>query len=563
MRYIIGAILVLIALIIFGLIWRKRVYDEVDRLESWKMDIMNRSVTEELSKVKSLNLSGETQEKFEAWRDRWDQILTKELPNLEEDLFDVEEAADRYQFRRVKKALSHTEQKLIAVEKDIEAMFEELEVLLDSEKSSRIEIEAIEPELTELSKTLVQNRHQYGKAARIFESRIQEQQKKLKEYERLTAQGDYLEAKTLVQSLREELQELLEESRLFPERYKKVSAKLPEQINELISGMEEMENEGYRITHLDYKSELHTFQEQLEESLTQLDQGDQENIELVIKEIESRIHDMYQQLEREAIAHNFVEQQHSSYQSQIDELTQMLTATDQEMEDLQRTYQLEDEDLETHRTLDHWLGQLKKKYLSFENKLQDGTTAYSELRAELERMKQQVEELQEKHQAFSERIQMLRKDEVEAKNRIHEAEQLLIDTHRRLKRSNLPGIPSHIFEEMKETTVFVDEVFQSLEEQPLDMTKVHEKLEAAMAASEKLHEDAKVVLDQAFLAERLIQYGNRYRSQYPMLAASLVEAENDFRNYDYESAVDRAAGAIKEVDPEALKRIESDEQVLV
>lgn len=78
--YIIGFILIIIALIITGLIFRKIIYDRVDKLEAWKLDIMNRNVTAELQRVKALRLAGETQEKFESWKDNWDRILTQELP---------------------------------------------------------------------------------------------------------------------------------------------------------------------------------------------------------------------------------------------------------------------------------------------------------------------------------------------------------------------------------------------------------------------------------------------------------------------------------------------------
>src|SRR5699024_5406273 len=103
MAYIIGIILLIIALIIVGLILRKRVYDEVDQQENWKMDILDRDVAAELSKIKKLNLSGETQEKFESWKERWEIIITKELSNVEDMLVKAEEFADRYRFSNAKK----------------------------------------------------------------------------------------------------------------------------------------------------------------------------------------------------------------------------------------------------------------------------------------------------------------------------------------------------------------------------------------------------------------------------------------------------------------------------
>src|SRR5690625_3340823 len=137
---IIGFILIIIALIITGLVFRKFIYDRVDKLEAWKMDIMNRNVTAELQRVKALRLAGETQTKFESWKETWDRILTRDLPDIEEYLFDAEEAADRFKIPSAKKCLELVEQTLNQIEGVIADMFKELDELLDSEKQNRKEI---------------------------------------------------------------------------------------------------------------------------------------------------------------------------------------------------------------------------------------------------------------------------------------------------------------------------------------------------------------------------------------------------------------------------------------
>ena len=563
MKFVIGAILLLIALFIIGLIWRKKVYDEVDRLEGWKMDIMNRHVTEELSKVKSLNLSGETQEKFEAWRERWDRILTKDLPELEEDLFDAEEAADRYRIKRVKAVLANTEKKLVAIEDDIKKMFQELENLLDSEKQSRLEIETMEPELKDLTKTLIQNRHQYGNAVRIFEQRVEGLKGKLLEFEQLTEQGDYIEANALVRTIREETSQLAEDVNNFPERYKQVRSDLPDQLRELKNGVEDMKAEGYRISHFDFLPEIHNYERSLAEMVKQLEKGDQTRVSETLEEIEARIQEMYQLLESEAVAHHYVEKQLAPLRIQLDELEYVLSDTEQELHEVQQTYQVEEGDLESHHGLKNWFNQMRKRVTSIDYKREDGETSYAGIREDLEDVQKQLKELQEQHDYFQERVQNLRKDEREAKQKLTNMEGLLMDTHRRLKRSNIPGIPTTVYEDMKEASYKIDEVFQTLEKQPLDMSIVNEKLDEAILMTEKLSEDAEKVMETAHLAERVIQYGNRYRSKYPLIAAKLLEAEDQFRTYHYDEALKLATSAIKEVDPKALSKIDQEEEVLV
>ena len=42
------------------------------------------------------------------------------------------------------------------------------------------------------------------------------------------------------------------------------------------------------------------------------------------------------------------------------------------------------------------------------------------------------------------------------------------------------------------------------------------------------------MMENARLAEKVIQYGNRYRSQYPSVSKALTEAEKSFRDFDYQ-----------------------------
>src|SRR5690606_3971271 len=112
----------------------KKYYKEIDRLETWKMDIVNRPVPDEMSKVKKLNMTGQTEELFEGWRNEWDEIITTQLPNVEEYLIDAEESIDKYQFRKAKKIQQETDQFLSDIEEKIKKLLHELNNLVGSEE---------------------------------------------------------------------------------------------------------------------------------------------------------------------------------------------------------------------------------------------------------------------------------------------------------------------------------------------------------------------------------------------------------------------------------------------
>ncbi|ENH96927.1 septation ring formation regulator EzrA [Gracilibacillus halophilus YIM-C55.5] len=560
MEFVIGGLLVIIALFIVGFILRKRVYDNVDRLENWKMDIMNRNVTSELSKVKNLNLSGETQEKFEAWKENWDLILTRDLPDMEEFLLDAEEAADKFRFKLAKKQIQTVETTLASIEDNINQMYNELDHLLDSERYARDELEELHPKLKELKTYLLHNRTFYGKAEGTFESELLKVDKRLQESETLMEEGNYLEAQQQTEAMKDTLIDIEERMMQFPEMYKKCKQDLPEQMNELLNGMEEMKEDGYRVEQFGFEKELKQYEQLLKNSLQQLESGEIENIADTFTEMEDRLTEMYQLLEKEAKSKSIVESQMPLTRQQLTSINENLEATKQEMDELQQSYYLEETELQLFLSLEKWLEKLNKQYEQLLFEYEQGDQSHLDVKDRLDQLSEELENLESSHAEFQEQIRDIRKDEIEAKEKIKRLKHDLLQTNKKLEKSNIPGVPSAVVNALDEATDKCEHVLALFQQQPLDMGKVQHALTDAEKSVTNFVEQTNLLLEQARLVERLIQYGNRYRRSYPVLSSQLSEAEQLFRNYQYEQALEVATKALENVDPRAITKIEQLEE---
>lgn len=562
MELFIGIILVIIVLIIIGLILRKRVYDQVDRLEAWKLDIMARNVADELSQIKTLNLSGETQDKFETWKERWDHIVSKDLANIEEYLLEAEDSADYFRIPKGKKVLKQAEEVLVTIETSIDTILRELNELLESEKSSRLEVEEVEPRIKELRKQISQNRYQYAKADEYFDERLDSLEEKLQQFSHESESGNYMEAKRIVSDMKEELDEVEEKIYAFPDLYKKGKHELTSELDQLLSGIKEMKEEGYYIEHLQFEKEIRTYQNQLTACLKMLEEGDLAGGREILEEMEVRVKEMYDLLEEEALAKNYLEQYVPSYKEAVTSLHTSFTDTKREVEELQKAYYVEKEELEKFLAVDKRTQALQDELEKVLENLETNNQAHSELRRRVETGLEQIEELKEQHESFKESIQTLRKDELIAKDKLKEMNQQILTLHRRLRKSNIPGIPTFIWTSLEETQHKNERVIEALNEHPLDTNSVHRTLSEAERTIEQTTNQIDMMLDQAYLTERVIQYANRYRSRYPALASELRESERLFRSYEYELALEKAAKAIEEIEPGALKHIEKAELVV-
>lgn len=555
MEYVIGIVLVVIVAIIIVLLFRKRLYDQLDYYEDWKIDIVSRNVAAKLTRVKALNLEGEVKEKLETWKDEWDRILTDDLADVEELLHDAEYTADQFRIAASRKFISRLEDMLVNVEKKIDRIEKEAERLIDTDKSNREEIEKIEPQIKQLRKRLLNERNSFDRAAVQFEKDLDDISEDLRIYEELVELGTYSEASEIVENVKSKITEITEVMEVFPELYKKCKFELPEQIDEVYKSVQEMEAKGYYLEHLHIKSAINDLQARMLDYVAALEKAETEKIQKLIPDTEEQIEALYDQLEQEVLAKSFITSKSATFTQSLERLLAEFAKTKEEVEQLKKTYHFEDADLEKYMSLEKQVKELEKGHQSFVE-ITEKEHASSVLRDDLTANISKLEKLDYEHDAYKKEIANLRKDELEARSQIMTMTEELSKVKRQLRLSNLPGIPDFIMTVLEEATEKNDRVLTVIEKQPLDIVQLQKTLEEAKATVESALEQTNTMIEQAELTEIVIQYANRYRSSDPILAAKLLEAERLFRKAEYELALEQAAGAIGNREPGALERIE-------
>ncbi|WP_059171412.1 septation ring formation regulator EzrA [Bacillus sp. FJAT-27445] len=556
MEFIIGIIFLAIVLFIAGYFIKRKHFKEIDRLEAWKLDIMDRPVLVEMSRVKQLNMTGQTEELFERWRSEWDEVVTVMLPQVEEMLFDGEEYIDKYRFRKAREVQRGIHAKLEETEEFIRRILSELNELVGSEEKNRVEIEELREMYRESKKTLLAHRHSFGRAEKRLEEILDEAASRFKEFEERTEHGNYLKARETVLLLRQQLEDVHGQMERIPELLIESQSLLPSQIAELIGGYREMSAKGYYLDHLEFEGEAEKLERELHIYLTMIEDVQIEKVEQGIKGIRARIDVLMDLLEMEVNAKQFIVQNQETSLDVLENVFETNNKLKSEATHIQETYHLTDKDLAAHRKLEKKLSDLAKRFEILNEKIKLNETAQTSLSTDLEEIRKELDALHEDQKIFSRKLSDLRKDEMEARETVRELSHKIGETSRMVARSNIPGMPEtymYLFEDGNES---IKNIQMKLEEKPLDMDAVKQHLEIAELTIEKLSETTKEIIENVILAERVIQYGNRYRSKYPSVARGLSEAEKLFRNYEYQAALEQAATSIEEIDPGAIKKIE-------
>jgi septation ring formation regulator len=556
MEFAMFILLLITGVMIYIYMYRKKLYQEIERLESWKMAIMNRPVTDELSKVKQLNMTGQTEELFERWRNSWDEIVGSQLPDIEEKLFDIEEALDKHRYKQAKEMMRQVEQMLRKAEEEIQIILQELQELVGSEEKNRTEIEELKEIYRNVKKTLLAHRHTFGQAGQKLEQKVEEMKGKFQSFEELTKSGNYLDAREVVLSLRNELNALSQMLEDIPELLAECQTVIPAQFVEILEGYQEMLEQGYILEHIQVEKEIESKRQKVAQYMEMIAELEVEGAKSGILEVKEDIETLYDLLEKEVQAYQYVKEEMNNIEEKLYSLSDETKETKEETLFVQQSYHLSHQEIERYRQLEKQISQLLKRFALVRAKAEEEQLAYSLIKEELEELDAQVEAVKEQHLQFREMLQMLRKDELAAREKLNEMKKKLSEAMRLVKKSRLPGLPEAYKLQLDEAKDCLMRVAMRLEEKPLNMEAVNQTLDEATVLVQRVYDFTVEMLEQAELVEKVIQYGNRYRSRYRSVGEGLEEAELLFRSFEYELALEQAVATIEKVEPGAFQRIQ-------
>ncbi|WP_339193215.1 septation ring formation regulator EzrA [Aeribacillus sp. FSL W8-0870] len=551
-------VLILLIFLLFGIGYgfRKNIYKEVDRLEAWKIDIMNQSITDELSKVKELIMSGETEELFERWRKDWDDIVTSRLPNVEELLFEAEEYAEKYRFKKSKEVLLHIELVLKEIEEQIAGIVQHINDLVATESNNKTEGEAVKQQLKELKKTLLSHRHTFGTAYERLEKELYEMLHTMEKFDEEMNSGNYVTAKEILDEQKQKLEALQLKVEEIPKLLTECQMIVPNEISELKEGYKKLLEDGYKLEHLEVEKEISHIEEKMQGLKKKLSEAETEDVKMGLDSIKETIDNIYEMLEKEVYASQYVRQEAEKTGEKLQSLLEEKNDLKEQVSLVQQSYQLSNDDVDKLKELDKLMNQLKNHYKHILASIENSNIAYSVLQEELESFNKQIDQAKEKYNEWHSMLQALRKDELNARDKLAELKRMMAEIKRAIRKNNIPGLPESFVEQLQTAQQSFEKVSNALEEIPLDMDRVQTYLNDAVSIIEQLKENTDEIIAQVCLVERLIQYGNRYRSTYSGLDKKLKEAEQLFRNYEYSKSLEQAAAAIEEIDSEAMKRIQ-------
>ncbi|HDC8203188.1 TPA: septation ring formation regulator EzrA [Staphylococcus aureus] len=557
--YIILAIIVIILIAVGVLFYlRSNKRQIIEKAIERKNEIETLPFDQNLAQLSKLNLKGETKTKYDAMKKDNVESTNKYLAPVEEKIHNAEALLDKFSFNASQSEIDDANELMDSYEQSYQQQLEDVNEIIALYKDNDELYDKCKVDYREMKRDVLANRHQFGEAASLLETEIEKFEPRLEQYEVLKADGNYVQAHNHIAALNEQMKQLRSYMEEIPELIRETQKELPGQFQDLKYGCRDLKVEGYDLDHVKVDSTLQSLKTELSFVEPLISRLELEEANDKLANINDKLDDMYDLIEHEVKAKNDVEETKDIITDNLFKAKDMNYTLQTEIEYVRENYYINESDAQSVRQFENEIQSLISVYDVILKEMSKSAVRYSEVQDNLQYLEDHVTVINDKQEKLQNHLIQLREDEAEAEDNLLRVQSKKEEVYRRLLASNLTSVPERFIIMKNEIDHEVRDVNEQFSERPIHVKQLKDKVSKIVIQMNTFEDEANDVLVNAVYAEKLIQYGNRYRKDYSNVDKSLNEAERLFKNNRYKRAIEIAEQALESVEPGVTKHIEEE-----
>lgn len=552
--------IIIIVLIIVGIMFylRSNKRKIVEEAEERKLKVQRLPFEENLKQLSELNLKGETRKKYDAFKRDTLDYTNNYLAPVEEKIHDAEIQLDKFQFSGAQSDIDDAHELMDKYEAGYQQQVEDVNEIVSLHKENEQVYEKCKTNYREMKRDVLANRHQFGDAASPLEKRIESFEPELEQYEELKEEGNYVQAHNHIMGLNESMNEVQKYMDEIPELIREAQKELPGQFQDLKYGCRDLKMNGYDLDHVKIDGTLQSLKTELNFVEPMISRLELDNANDKLEQINDKLDEMYDLIEHEVKAKNEVEETKEQITDELFKAREMNYTLRTEIDYIRENYFINESDVHSIRQHENEIQNLVAVYDEILKEMAKSAVRYSEVKDNLEYLDDHVKVINENQEKLQNHLIQLREDEAEAEDNLLRIQSKKEEVYRRLLASNLTSVPERFIIMKNEIDHEVRETNDQFSERPIHVKQLKDKVAKIVIQMNTFEDEANDVLVNAVYAERLIQYGNRYRKDHNNVDKSLNEAERLFKNNRYKRSIEISEQALESVEPEITKYIEDE-----
>ena len=534
---------------------KKKVINLISKFEKEKNMLVNVPVLNEFSKVEALVKNNKLEDKYNAWKLKFDVITEETIPQINDMLIEIDFMVEKSKQKDIYQKLTEIEMKLYEVKLKIKGIMKEIKEITSSEEKNRSTITKLKSTYRSLKKKFEETKTDYEETAKTIELQFETIEKRFEEFEMVMSKKDYEEVIYVVKGLTEMVEHMTIVINEIPEIMLMGKSLIPKRTEDVSTEYIKMTRENYRLDYLNVEYNIMEAEKKVSAIFDRVRVLNLEDVSFELKTILEYFDSLFNDFETEKLTRKYYEEGLKDFEKKNAHIYKILTATTEKIPNMRKKYNLNDETIESIKLFNNEYDAINNDYEKLITLDKNHSFSYSKLNQELEIIALKLSKLHEKLNSLLLRVGSLKDDEERAKGQLEDIKLLLKQSKYQIRKNRLPVIPDNYYVELKEAGDAIKEIQKELTNKPIDVDTLNVRVDTARDLVFKLHNTTNDMVRLALLSEYAIVYGNRYRSSKQNINEGLIRAEKLFFQGEYKKSLDISINTLDSVEPGIHKKI--------
>ena len=544
--------IILVAITFFSLRKKesKKFKKEINDLDIEKNQLINVEILSEMTKVKELVKTDNLQHKLDEWNKTFDYIKEEMLPQITEDITNVDFLVDKHDFKNAVKKMTNIELEIDRLKKKSNKLINEIKLITNSEERNRALITKLKVLYRELQAKFERSLKEYNEVEDSIRKEFSKIEKKFQKFEDAMDNNDYVEVEKIVIVIEAEINNLKEILEKVPNIILSANILIPGKIEEAKTHYSRMIRDGYPLDYLNVEYNLDEIDSKTKEIMKKTKKLDinLEEASIELKTMLDYFNELFKDFDKEKECKDTFKEGCKKFRIKLEKVNKVVYDIYVQIDDIKVTYDLTEKEINRFSDLNKNLEIINEDFKRLLEESKTKNYAYSKLNDELDGLVLKLSRLQDDLDFELRSITSMKDDEYRAKEQLKTIQNLLKEAKYKLDDYKLPVIPSNYFIELKEAQDAIKEIAKELEKKPIVIKILNIRVDTARDLVFKIYNKTNDMIKSSMMSEKMIIYGNRYRSTYPEVEQNLELATTLFYKGQYDKSLNLSLESIEKIE---------------
>ena len=508
-----------------------------------------------IEKLTKMKLSGASDDRFnqlkveyhkqeeEIFSDILRQMRGAEYKNTEFKVFGANQ-----DLKKVNTSLDQFEKKIA----EISQGFDEL---LKSNELNATHSEELQKKYQTLRKQVLTQSFSYGPATDKLEDELSEIANLLDNEKQLTSKGDHIEASQILDDIKIKLGLITDQLKVIEPLFHDLNEVFPGQVDEIKFVFQKLDKQHFKFND-DIVALIQEVQKEIEESNEKLGELNFDAVNTNNEDIKQRIDDLYETLTLEIDGKRDVLKEQKPVLDYLNHAVFQHNRLDKRIQKLQESYILTDKTLDTFKNNFNTLNEVRREYDSDVQSIADKQVIFSQVRNDFKDIVKELDEIETNEKDINDELNQMLTSEQIARNSVDEYAKRLEIQKKMIEQLRLNGLPDDYLDYFYMVYDEINKLYDDLDADQINMEDISKAVIITQEDLNNLVEKTSKLKYNVQLAEKLLQYANRYATKNKELSDELAHARSLFDDdYNYQESVDVISKALEEVESGSVDRI--------